>query len=435
MSPCTIVNTTLIQKESIMARESSSEKTHPTTSDMASERAEWIGPDKPFIFFDLELSEQEQECLNNLKISSVRHYENYGDLELLHVELPHFITSLAVDNFAISTVIAQLVIRLVAKIIELTKQESVWVTMRAFTPITAFKEPRWHADTHYYPPTGEQYKVAITLKGSPTLFYNIPLEKRLALEPFRNDKITLSEKIDPSLVVSPQNGEGSIFIVGPEYAPIHSEPHINGNRLFLSMIPGTHEQIQTLYKQTPEQEIIQLLTAHGFYCYFVGPQLKETFVASPYEDTEIIIFKLPHTSDAQLSDELIALIQAHQLEIKTELVTAEPVLLKVTLPRGAIITLNDLSRFFINQAPDTISEEYIYSVLKTHTGQQKELYASDADKHLSVTKKTSSTSSSLESSHHVKFVPISGKNTYGLFKPQPIAITQQTTSPSRRASR
>lgn len=371
-----------------------------------------LTPEKSFINFDLELTQDEKQSLESLLIDSASHYENYGDLEILPTEVSSFLNSLAESNSSISKTIAGLVQKLVQKIIAFTGQESVWVTMRAYLPVTNFKEPRWHADTYYYPPTGEQYKVAITLKGASTLFYAVSAQEREELEPIRNDKEALRKKIDNSKVVRARPYQGSIFIVGPSYAPIHSEPNIDHKRLFLSMIPGSKQQIKKLYEATPEHEITAPLLAHGYYCYFVGPRLQDKFVVSPYENTEIIVFKLLEKPEPNLLNNICSVINAHNPEIKSEILEEEGTALKFIFPKGAVIIVNDISSFILEQKYKINSEEDIYVAL--------EAYAKKAASPVQ-TSKSAPTVNKYTINH------ISGRNTSGLFKPQPKATIPNKT--------
>ncbi len=374
--------------------------------------------EQPFVFFDLELTEKEREALEKLDIKYTSHYENYGDLQLLAEELQHFITSLSDSNIAIAKTVAQLVPRLVQKVLAILDQETAWVTMRAFTPVTVFKEPRWHSDSHYYPPTGEQYKVAITLHGAQTLFYDIASEQRKTLEPICQNKRELTKIVDLSRVISPSFGQGSIFIVGSDHAPIHSEPNIDGKRLFLSMIPGSNAQIKTLHKQTPEREVIKLLTSHNIYCYFVGPRIKETFGASPYEDTEIIIFRINDRLAPEFLETITKLVQLHCPDIKVEAFPKDPTLFKLNFSHGAIITLNNISRMFTDHISENRSDDMIFTTLKNYAC-NREASEMEIAAHIASNPDSADETAKLpKKEKNLELHPILGKNTFGLFKPR-----------------
>lgn len=48
--------------------------------------------------------------------------------------------------------------------------------------------------------------------------------------------------------------QGVVFIVGSDHAAVHSEPPIKEERLFLSVLPGTKEQIKEWESSQSSQE-------------------------------------------------------------------------------------------------------------------------------------------------------------------------------------
>lgn len=372
-----------------------------------------LSPSRPFVNFDLGLTDDEKNCLEALEIDSTGHYENYGDLELLLEEVTNYIISLGKENEAVAISIANIVIKVINKILTYTRQETAWITLRAFTPVAAFKEPRWHADRFDYPPTGEQYKGAVTFKGAGTLFYNASLEERARLEPMKQDKKLLDNAMDKSLVVSADVGQGTMFIVGASYAPFHSEPDIKSPRLFLAVMPGSREQIKKVYIKTPEQTIMPLLLAAGFYCYFVGPQIKDTFKASPYEDTEIIVFNLSKVLGVELLEVMTSIVQSYEEKIQAELMPDDEFRVKFSLPAGGAIIINDISWFFSERASQIQSEQDISLILQEYAS----LAGSQKIREEPLIEEALPEITKVKTPFKYLFNTIPGKNTSGLFKP------------------
>ncbi len=385
-----------------------------------------LGPDRPFFNYDLGLTESEKRDLKALNIDNTGHYENYGALEFLPEEIYRFLISLAADNFDLAESVAGIVIKVIEAILEYTKQETAWITLRAFTPVAAFKQPRWHADRYDYPPSGEQYKAAVTLKGPGTLFYNASTAERARLESIKLDKTFLDKAMDKSLLVSAETGQGTIFSVGASHAPIHSEPDIRSTRLFLAVMPGSKAQIEKVYRQTPEQIIMPLFNAQDYYSYFVGPHIKDTFIASPYEDTEIVIFKLSY-KDNDILETISTIVHSHNHAIRVEPVTDAPSKVKVTLPEGGAIIVNDISWFFSEKRSEIKSEDDVHLILKKYAefvmnaGKRKKdcldggvVIATDE---LVDTNICASELPRAKAGCRYVFNTITGKNTSGLFKP------------------
>lgn len=204
-----------------------------------------VGAMKPFYHFDLSLTSHQITALQNLQIERTAHYDNYGDLQNLPMETNDFITSLG-QNYNCANAISTLIVAIVRGMLTKCNQEKAWVTLRAFEPNPIFIKPRWHTDGYYYSPQeGEQHKIAITLKGPATLFAQLPQENRIVFNRLQladnQEDIDILMKSVPISTAKPY--EGTIFIVGAEYAAIHSEPNINEPRLFLSVLPGNAAQI------------------------------------------------------------------------------------------------------------------------------------------------------------------------------------------------
>ena len=101
---------------------------------------------------------------------------------------------------------------------------------------------------------GDQRKIVISLKGAPTLFNAMPPELHSAftslMRSFKEDTIEnrkkIAEIVDNIHTTQAKPLQGSVFIVGSERAAIHSEPSIQEDRLFISVLPGTIAQITEL---------------------------------------------------------------------------------------------------------------------------------------------------------------------------------------------
>lgn len=202
--------------------------------------------EQPFTHFELDLDHAEQECLANFKIDKMQ--ELSGTLEELEYSLEainDFIASLGENNFHSCSSMVQLILKLAHQALTIFQQDCAYIILRASTPNEAFKLPRWHQDGYYYHPfSGQPFKAAIPLKGTGTLFYRPNSEE---LEKFKQleDREQRAELLaDPLKIESTPSGYGSLFIVGHEAGAIHSEPHINSQRFFMSVLPGKKKDIQ-----------------------------------------------------------------------------------------------------------------------------------------------------------------------------------------------
>lgn len=216
---------------------------------------EALSSTRSFAYYNLHLSENEKNAVNTLKINKTDSYNNYAHLNTLEFEVREFIKALSKEDQTNAKELSQLIVRLVNEIVQASGQETAWVAVRAFTPTSEYDMPRWHTDGYYFEPySGAPYKFALTLKGSPTLFYPLPNNKkeeffalrRKGTEQNDHNRQALADMLEQSkeVISSAQPYQGAVFVVGSNNAAVHSEPPIKEERLFISVLPGSKTQIK-----------------------------------------------------------------------------------------------------------------------------------------------------------------------------------------------
>lgn len=154
--------------------------------------------------------------------------------------------------------ITDVVVRLSEGMREGFEKESTWTMVRVSLPNDAFAIPRWHTDGKYYDshPGEKQYKLVATLKGAPTLFsFATDMAKVETLMQATNEEpfdLTLRKEL-AKVVAQKDLGNANqavIYRVGDSEAVMHSEPHITEPRIFVSVLPGTTEQIRQWQEKT-----------------------------------------------------------------------------------------------------------------------------------------------------------------------------------------
>ena len=238
-----------------------------------------LGPNNPFAFYDLNLSDNEIKILEKITINPIisNSYENYGNIDKLEVEVSEFIKSLSEENEIIASEASQLITKLVKGLVQASGKETAWVALRPSIPNSEFDLPRWHHDGYYYGPREiQQYKFALVLKGPSTLFCKLSHDEKNAFDILKkkeiqkivqdeNGKIIKFEEDmsnrqalatmirdfqAPITIANPY--QGAVFVVGGNNGAIHSEPPISENRLFLSILPGSKSQIEE-FRLGPEE--------------------------------------------------------------------------------------------------------------------------------------------------------------------------------------
>ena len=130
-----------------------------------------------------------------------------------------------------------------------------WFTVRLTKPTDEFDIPRWHRDGNFF---GATHKIAATIYGPGTLLISerealeiVTDPKYMNVHPFgpeglimRAEIASRMSKFDP---VQLQPGEMVVFRVGNRNnSAVHSEPLMDTDRIFVSVLPGTEEQIRQL---------------------------------------------------------------------------------------------------------------------------------------------------------------------------------------------
>jgi hypothetical protein len=157
--------------------------------------------------------------------------------------------------------VAAIIYRLASGVQTGFRKDASWVTVRISLPTSAFDIPRWHPDGGYFRTEVKTYKLVATLRGDQTLFGKVAdQEAYRQLEEAERENRTrnqddpdaleaedmrirkeLAHIIEP--INAPHTGEATVYLVGDEDAVIHSEPPIREPRIFVSVLPGSREQI------------------------------------------------------------------------------------------------------------------------------------------------------------------------------------------------
>lgn len=206
-----------------------------------------------FVNCDLGLSQSDQVFAQMNVTNQVEEYNNFGDLENLRSELFPFIVDLGNDE-SHSLSIAEKIANIIHELIPVNK--TAYIIIRATTPNHNFDIPRFHTDGAFYEPyDSPQYKIAMTLKGASTLFVEPSQNQREELDIIQKN-FSASEMLDyqiksqqiffNSSILTASFGQASLFRVGipHEEAAVHSEPKMETERLFLSIVIGSKEQVE-----------------------------------------------------------------------------------------------------------------------------------------------------------------------------------------------
>ncbi|KAF2183280.1 hypothetical protein K469DRAFT_710811 [Zopfia rhizophila CBS 207.26] len=164
-----------------------------------------------------------------------------------------------------------------------TESEKVacWLTIRLTNPTNYFQVPRWHQDgrMYHYDEGKEEVvrsKYATTLLGPPTLmlpaqqdvfqttrsgkdkFHPKPadgkkFDKKQWQKQEESMRTWLAEEYEESKRLEFANGEVVRFSWGREDSPVHSEPDITSDRVFMTVLYGSKTEIKEMCKWRNEE--------------------------------------------------------------------------------------------------------------------------------------------------------------------------------------
>jgi hypothetical protein len=235
---------------------------------------------KQFIIFDIDYSQESKDCIDNFNITEFLSYDNYSDNNL--DDLKDFLLKLG-SNKPKQVCIMDKIIKDITKIV-MSGYDKIythyWLTIRATLPHPDFDIPRWHCDGNYFykePSADEKTtfnrpnltKFVTVLQGPGTLFLKTTTQKERDLfnttiaeesqksyerdkETHYEDVIEVRKIIDTKIKgerIQSDKYQAAIFISNikgsdVDKCGIHSEPPINVPRLFLSIVPGTKDEVE-----------------------------------------------------------------------------------------------------------------------------------------------------------------------------------------------
>jgi hypothetical protein len=128
---------------------------------------------------------------------------------------------------------------------------SAWLVIRMTIPTLEYTlTPRWHRDGLMYHSDTEgdvNYKYAITLLGNPTkLLAESDLVRDVVHGRHQKRRAEYAEKLSSEPLIEVASGEIVKFSWGQEGSPVHSEPDMNSNRVFVSILYGSEREMRNM---------------------------------------------------------------------------------------------------------------------------------------------------------------------------------------------
>jgi hypothetical protein len=227
-----------------------------------------------FKLFNINYTEKEQECINKIKINvdnDFDDYSYYGSINKIS-GINTFLLKIGNNTKEEIDKLEKIILKLLKKVLDGYQTEYFWMDIRVSSPSNDFDSPRWHQDGPYFDRTIITSKFVTTLKGPGTLLikstkkvsniYNTirdTIYKEIRKTNNQDEQIKIHHKYRPiyadklknEKIIQVKNNQGVIFYAnsGGIDGAIHSEPKVDDNRIFISILPGTKENIESLKKK------------------------------------------------------------------------------------------------------------------------------------------------------------------------------------------
>jgi len=219
--------------------------------------------EKQFKIFNITYTEKELKCIKTFNLGVTNSYDNYGDNNLEDLEI--FLNKLGSNNQNQIKKMCKIIKKITNIVMSGYKKEQYWLTIRVTQEDHDYDIPRWHCDGYYvgFERRDDLSKFATVLIGPGTLFIKTNEDDRNHFLFVRNDEYKKSverngpnsnteddeyrNQMDIKITgnrVQSNNSQAVIFMAGNgETCGIHSEPPKHKPRMFLSIVPGSTEEI------------------------------------------------------------------------------------------------------------------------------------------------------------------------------------------------
>jgi hypothetical protein len=214
-------------------------------------------PNKSFKIIKLNISNKIKEILLNLNINQDNTFNYFGNKKL-DINSSYSLINLFKTNNDIKSInlLCKFIKKLLLEVCNEYNKNYCWLTIRVSTPNNIYDIPRWHYDGNYYKSNNIQTKFILTLKGNSTLIIN-PNQKIKKKFFDIDNKINIDESeikllrnkiVNNEKIININTLTNGIIIIStnPKLVTIHSEPPIRENRIFLSILPMTKNELNEL---------------------------------------------------------------------------------------------------------------------------------------------------------------------------------------------
>ena len=231
------------------------------------------------VSIDLQLTPEEEIARKQLNINVESVLGNFlfwgkvNDKDLLK-NLELYINTIGKNDAKVSKVISQLLVRIAGHITGYFGTEYAWIETKTFISNKTFVVPRWHVDDKFFKPH-TAYKLVWAVKGAQTRFgttknldeFNALTVQEIQAGHGTDENIRVRKSIDSLVdeIHAPRKDTAVLYRSGGKDPFIHSEPHMDENRLFIAVVPGTKEEIGEWFERKRQKDIKKKVENRRWY--------------------------------------------------------------------------------------------------------------------------------------------------------------------------
>jgi hypothetical protein len=216
--------------------------------------------------FKIQYTEPEKKSIFEFSIDKYNYFNYYGDYKNMH-GLNNFLKSVGENTIYNINKLEQIINKMIQTITKAYELEYYILMIRITLPNNNFDLVRWHKDYGY---GGESSKFCFVMKGPGTLLlkstkevndiyhkiFDKQIKERRAKkmsykeqnDQNENYKLVYAKALKKFKIQQINNNEGVILYAGDREKNIngalHSEPKMNTNRIFISIMPQTKEYVE-----------------------------------------------------------------------------------------------------------------------------------------------------------------------------------------------
>ncbi len=224
----------------------------------------YLKKNKSYEIFDINYTKEERYCIDNFIITKYGTYASYNTIN----NLGEFIKNIGNNKKEDIDIMMNIIKKLLFNILSGYKTDSYYIVIRIQGKNPLYNIPRWHCDGYYYENKNKlQTKFVTVLRGNTTLILDMTKEEKEhfhKLKEYKDKDIKIVDDLDdPNRAekrkiiaenikgkqIHITNNQGIIFVAGDkDKCLVHSEPKFEDSRIFISILPGSKEDIESTEK-------------------------------------------------------------------------------------------------------------------------------------------------------------------------------------------